>query len=83
MTEELRRVTIFGRISINVSIKWLGVPIPFYDTARVPWVDNILDPYLRWGDGDSYQVWASVTRSRPHLDGSDNSLDGWFDEQWI
>ena len=83
MTEELRRVTIFCQISINVSVEWLGVPISFYDTARVPWIDNILSPELRWGDGDSYQVWASETRSRPHFDGSDNSLDGWIDEQWI
>ena len=44
MTEERRRVTIFGPISINVSLEWLGIPIPFYDTARVPWIDNILVP---------------------------------------
>ena len=29
MTEERRRVTIFGQTSMNVSVKWLGVPIPF------------------------------------------------------
>ena len=63
MTEERCRVTIFGRISINVSVEWLGVPIPFYDTAGVPWIDNILVPELHWGDGDSYQVWALETRS--------------------
>ena len=83
MTEERRRVTIFGQISINMSVKWLSVPVPFYDAAGVPWIDNILIPELRWGDGDSYQVWASETRSRPRFGGSDNILDGWLDEQWI
>ena len=29
MTEEARRVTTFGRISINTSIEWLGTPVPF------------------------------------------------------
>ena len=82
-TEERRRVTIFGQISINASIEWLGVPIPFYDTSGVPWIDNILVPELCWGDGASYQVWASETRSRPHSNGSDDSLDGWLDKQWI
>ena len=47
MTEERRRVTIFGPISINVSVEWLSFPIPFYDTAGVPWIDNILVPELR------------------------------------
>ena len=83
MTEERRRVTIFGRISINVSVEWLGVPIPFYDTSGVPSIENILFPELRWGDGDSYQVWASETRYRPRFNLSDNSLDDWLDEQWI
>ena len=35
MTEERLRVTIFGQISINVSVEWLGVPFPFYDTDGV------------------------------------------------
>ena len=83
MTEERHRVTMFGQISINVSVEWLGVPIPFYDTSGVPWIDNILVPELRWGDGNSYQVWASESCSRPHFGGSDDSLDGWLDEQWI
>ena len=83
MTEERRRVTIFGQISINVIVEWLGVPIPFYDTAGVPWIDNILVPEFCWGDGDSYQVWALETCSRPRFNGSDNSLDGWLDEQLI
>ena len=77
------RVTIFGRIYINMSVEWFSVPIPFYDTAGVPWIDNILVPEFLWGYGDSYQVWALETRSRPHFNGSGNSLDGWLDEQWI
>ena len=67
MTEELRRVTIFGQIFINVSVEWLGTPIPFYDTVGVPWVYNILIPELRWEDGDSYQVWSSETHYRPQF----------------
>ena len=58
MTEERRRVTIFGWISINVSIEWIHVPIPFYDTAGVPWIDNILVPELRWEDRGGYERWA-------------------------
>ena len=83
MTGERRRVTIFGQISNNMSAEWIGVPIPFYDTVKLPWIDNILVPELRWGDRDSYQVWASETCSRPRFNGSDDILDGWLDEQWI
>ena len=42
MTEEAHRVTIFGRRAINASVKWLGTPVPFYVTAGVPWIKNIL-----------------------------------------
>ena len=69
MTEERRRVTIFGLIPINASAKWIGVPIPFYDTAGVPWIDIILVPEFRWGEGDSYQVLASETCSIPRFGG--------------
>ena len=31
---------------------------PFYDTAGVPWIENILVPELLWGDGGSYKTWA-------------------------
>ena len=44
MTEDRRRVTIFGQFSINASVEWLGVPTPFYDTSGVTWIDNILVP---------------------------------------
>ena len=63
MTEEDRRVTIFGRRSINASVKWLGIPVPFYDTTRVPWIDNILVPELRWVDGGNYKTWSLQTQS--------------------
>ena len=69
MTEERRRVTIFGRISINVSVEWIGTPIPFYDTTGVPCIDNVLVPGLRCEDGDSYQVWSSETCCRPRFGG--------------
>ena len=29
MTEEARRVTIFGRLSVNGIVEWLGTPIIF------------------------------------------------------
>ena len=54
ITEEDRRVTFFGRRSINASVEWLGTPIPFYNTYGVPWIDNILVPEFIWIDGDSY-----------------------------
>ena len=55
ISEEARRVTIFGRMFINVSVEWLGTPLPFYNTSGVPWIENILVPELRLGDGDSYK----------------------------
>ena len=69
MTEERRRVIIFGRISINVSVEWIDVTIPFYDTAGVPWIDNILVPELRWGDRGGYERWDLETCYIPHFGG--------------
>ena len=69
MTEEARRVTIFGQRSINASVEWLGPPVPFYDTTGVPWTDNILVPELRWGDGGNYETWALKTQSGVCLGG--------------
>ena len=57
LTKEALRVAIFGQMSINASVEWLGTPIPFYNTAGVPWIENIFVPELRWGDGDSYKCW--------------------------
>ena len=56
MTEEARRVTIFGQRYINLSVEWLSTPVPSYDTNGMPWVDNILVPELRWGDGGNYET---------------------------
>ena len=42
--EEGLRVSIYGQISINRSVKWLGVPVPFSDTG-LAWTDN---PYFRF-----------------------------------
>ena len=41
----------------------------FYDNTRVPWIDNILAPKLRWGDGGNYKTWALQTKSRVHFAG--------------
>ena len=62
MTEEARRVTIFGQISINASVKWLVAPVPFYYTTRLPCIDNILVSELRWGDGGNSKTWALQTQ---------------------
>ena len=61
--EEDCRVTIFSRRCINVSVKWLGTPVPFYDTTGVDWIDNIMFPELRLGDGGNYNTWALQTQS--------------------
>ena len=63
MNEEARRVTVFGQRSINASVEWLDTPIPFYDTARVPWINNILVPELHWEDGINYRTWYLHTQS--------------------
>ena len=36
---------------------------PFYDTSGVPWIENILVPELRWGDGGNYETWYFQTQS--------------------
>ena len=45
-TEIGRRVSIYGRKSINGSVEWLGVPIPSCGTG-VTWTENILVPDSR------------------------------------
>ena len=52
-------------MSNNVSVEWLGTPIPFFDTARVPWIENILVPILRCGDEGNYKTWSLENQSRP------------------
>ena len=54
---------------MKASVKWLGNPIPFYNTVGVPWIDNILVPELRWGDGGNYETWDLETESRARLGG--------------
>ena len=63
MTEEDRRVTIFDRRLLNASVKWIRNLILFYDTTRVPWIDNILVPELRWGEEGNYKTWALQNQS--------------------
>ena len=48
LTENGRRVPIFGRKSINGSIEWIGVP-SFLRNDGPPWGENILCPSPRWG----------------------------------
>ena len=43
---------MLGRISINGSVEWLGVP-DFYRTNGPAWTDNILNPRPSWGEGVS------------------------------
>ena len=62
VTEEARRVTTFGHISIYAIVKWLGTSVPFYDTTGVPWTDNILLPEVRWRDGGNYETWDLKTK---------------------
>ena len=69
MTEEARRVTIFGQRSINVTVEWFVTPVRFYDTAGVPCIDNILVPELNWGDRGKYETWALQTQSGVHFGG--------------
>ena len=76
------RVFIYDRKSINGNAERLGVPAPSCGT-EVAWSENILAPNSRWGDRGNYETWASATCSRPRFDGSDGSLNGWLDEQWI
>ena len=60
------------------SVEWIGILAPSCGTG-VAWTENILVPDSRRGDGRGYEMWASVTFSRPRFD----SLGGWLDEQWI
>ena len=43
---------MFGRISINGSVEWLGVP-DFHKTNVQACTANLLAPYPNWGDGGS------------------------------
>ena len=62
------RVFIYVQKSMNGSIKWIGVPAPFFDTG-VAWTGNILVPNSRWVDGCGYKRWALETHSRLLLGG--------------
>ena len=75
-------VSIYIQKMINGSVERLDVPAPSYGTG-IAWTENILVPNSRWGGGGTYETWASATCSRPRFNGSDDSLDGWLDEQWI
>ena len=50
LTEDGRRIPMFGVNSINVSIQWLGVPTPLR-TDGPTWTDIILVPSPAWGTG--------------------------------
>ena len=59
---------MFGRNSINGSVKWLGVP-DFLSTYGHPWTSNILAPHPSW----RYQVsitnpnWGSWSEGVPDI----------------
>ena len=50
LTENGRRIPMFGVNSINGSVQWLGVPAPLR-TCGPPCTDNILAPSPSWGTG--------------------------------
>ena len=50
LTEDGRRIPMFGRKSINGSVEWLGVTAPLR-TNGIPWNDNILVPSPDLGAG--------------------------------
>ena len=50
LTENGRRVPMFGRKLINGIFEWMGVP-EFMRTNGTPWTANILVPYSDWGHG--------------------------------
>ena len=48
LTPSWRRVPMFGRIYINGSVEWLGVP-DFLRNDELTWTLNLLDPYANRG----------------------------------
>ena len=50
-------MSIYCQRSINGSVEWLGVPVPFSDTG-VTWIDNLLCPAARWGYRVRFGVWS-------------------------
>ena len=46
------RIPMLGRKTINVSVKWIGVP-NFLRTDGPPWTLNLLSPYSNWVDRGS------------------------------
>ena len=59
---------MFGRISINGSIEWLGVP-NFLRNDGPPRKLNILAPYANWGDKGYNTSPNLVSGSRENSDG--------------
>ena len=55
-----RRIPIIGRILINGSVEWLGVP-DFHRTGGTFWDHNLLDLCSSWGYSDTTtnQNWGS------------------------
>ena len=52
LTESWRRIPIFGRISINGNVEYLGIP-DFHRTVDPAWTAYILSPRSSWGEGDT------------------------------
>ena len=50
LTENGRRVKMFGRKLNNGSFEWMVVP-DFLSTDGPPWTANLLAPYSDWGRG--------------------------------
>ena len=52
LTKSWRRIPIFGRISINGSVEYLGIP-DFHRTDGPAWNETIMPPRSRWVEGDT------------------------------
>ena len=59
LNESWRRVPIFGRIPINVSVEWLDVT-DFHRSYGTAWTSNLLDPCSIWEVGgiSTKQKWG-------------------------
>ena len=60
LTENECRITILGKISMNGSVEYFGIP-DFHRTDGPTWDDNFLDPCSSWGDGGTNLNWGVQT----------------------
>ena len=68
LTPTWRRIPMFGSISINASVEWLGVP-NFLRNDGPPWNLSLLIPNSNWGDRGSSTSHNLVSGSRGYSEG--------------